>query len=116
MNFASWLRSLGRLRLGMAIVCHGWARDSTLYDRKSGDAHCASFSADAFLQYTHDAGPLIALALEECEAAEPTFGHAVAGLELRNGKAVVLLSQAIPEPAGHVHHTLGVEVGRTIGP
>jgi hypothetical protein len=30
--------------------------------------------------YAHDAGPLIALALEECEAVDPTFGHAVAGL------------------------------------
>jgi hypothetical protein len=32
------------------------------------------------LPYVHDADPLISLALEECEAVEPTFGHAVAGL------------------------------------
>ena len=31
-------------------------------------------------RYVRDAGPLIALALEECEAVDPTFGHAVAGL------------------------------------
>jgi hypothetical protein len=32
------------------------------------------------LRYVRDAGPLISLALEECKAVDPTFGHAVAGL------------------------------------
>jgi hypothetical protein len=32
------------------------------------------------LPYARDAGPLIALALEEFEAVDLTFGHAVVGL------------------------------------
>jgi hypothetical protein len=39
-----------------------------------------------------------------------TFGHAVAGLEMRDAKAVVLLSQGIPESAGYVHKAFGFEV------
>ena len=54
------------------------------------------------LPLEREAGPPIALTLHELQAMDLAFGHAVAGLQLRNGKAVVLLSQGIPEPAGHV--------------
>jgi hypothetical protein len=43
-----------------------------------------------------------------------TFGHAMADLEICDAKAVVLLSQGIPESAGHVHKAFGIEVGRAI--
>jgi hypothetical protein len=42
------------------------------------------------------------------------FGRAEVGSEVRNGKAVVLLSQAIPEALGHVHEAFGVEVRRAV--
>jgi hypothetical protein len=43
------------------------------------DAFGKGYLQDA-LPYVHDAGPLISLAREECEAVDPTFSHAVAGL------------------------------------
>jgi hypothetical protein len=61
-----------------------------------------------------EVGTPIALGLEEFEVMDLTFGHARAGLEIRDAKAIVLLSQGIPESAGHVHKTFGIEVGRTI--
>jgi hypothetical protein len=39
---------------------------------------------------------------------------ALAGLEIRDAKAVVLLSQDIPETAGHVHKAFGIEVRRAV--
>jgi hypothetical protein len=55
------------------------------------------------------------LALEELEVIDLILGYAGVGLELRDGKAVVLLSQAIPEAVGHVHEAFGLEVRRAVG-
>jgi hypothetical protein len=44
-----------------------------------------------------------------------TFGHAVPGLEIRDTKAVVLLSQGIPDLAGHGHQACSIKVGRAVG-
>ena len=51
-------------------------------------------------------------------SAPPAPGRgrtAVAGLKLRDGKAIVLLRQFIPESAGHVHEASGIEVRRAVG-
>ena len=58
---------------------------------------------------------LIAPVLEQPEVIDLIFGDAGVGLELRDGKAVVLLSQAILEAARHVHQPFGIEVRRAIG-
>jgi hypothetical protein len=62
-----------------------------------------------------EAGTAIAPALEELEVIDLSFGHAGVGPESRNRTAIVLLSQDIPEAAGHVHQAFGIEVGRAVG-
>jgi hypothetical protein len=72
-------------------------------------------SANTFGEpYSYKAGTPIAPALEKFEVVDRILGDAGVGLELRDGKAVVLLSQAIPEAVGHVHEAFGIEVRRTV--
>jgi hypothetical protein len=44
-----------------------------------------------------------------------TSDHAAAELEILNAKAVILLSQGIPESVGHVHQAFSIKVGRAVG-
>jgi hypothetical protein len=59
------------------LVCQ--CTDHCQNDFASSITFGAGYLQDA-LPYAHDAGPLISVALEACEAVAPTVGHAVAGL------------------------------------